>query len=447
MIRASPRLVAALAWLYFAGALAAANEDYRNLTIAGIGFVPERQPLQPEQLSKLLPFKIGDKLDPAALRLAIERMHSTGRYLEIAVEAERQGEGVALKFVTKGTWFIGRVSTDGVHDPPNRGQLVSASKLHLGDEFNTGDLQAASTNLKAKLEANGFFEARIDPAIAYDESRQQANIDFHIDPGPRAKFNPPIVQGVTPEEAQRLIGQTRWKYPGGFLGWKPVQETRVQRGIERIRRSLAKQDYHLVFMDCQMPIMDGFAAASEIRRREGDQRRTRIVALTANAMSGDRERCLAAGMDDYVSKPIRTADLEAALKRSDQRAVAAPPARQDLSTVEVDNDALAALVTATDRETLRAVVEMLKEDVPRSLSDLRAALASADAVALSRTAHRLKGSSGTLGLRRVQALCQGLEEDARAKRLSEAGARIDALEQALRTAVPLLASHPLIYAG
>ena len=245
MIRASPRLVAALAWLYFAGALAAANEDYRNLPILGIAFVPEQQPLQSEELSKLLPFKIGDKLDLAALRLAIEHMHSTGRYLEIAVEAERQGEGVALKFVTKGTWFIGRVSTDGVHEPPNRGQLVSASKLHLGDEFNTADLRDATVNLKAKLEANGFFEARIDPAVEYDSSRQQANIDFRIVPGPRAKFNLPVVQGVSPEETQRLIGQTRWKYFGGFLGWKPINETRVQRGIERMRRSLAKQDYLL----------------------------------------------------------------------------------------------------------------------------------------------------------------------------------------------------------
>ena len=222
-----------------------AAEDYRNLPIAGVTFEPPRQPLRPEDLAALLPFKTGDKLDPAAIRLAIERLHATGRYREIAVEAERQPDGVRLKFVTKGTWFIGRITAAGVHEPPNRGQLVSATKLHLGEEFSAGDVRDSTAGVKAKLEANGFFESRIDPSVEYDEPRQQANIDFRIDPGPRAKFTEPIVHGVPLEEGARLTRQTRWKYFGGFLGWKRVNETRVQRGIELIRRSLAKQDYLL----------------------------------------------------------------------------------------------------------------------------------------------------------------------------------------------------------
>ncbi len=208
--------------------------------------------------------------------------------------------------------------------------------------------------------------------------------------------------------------------------------------------ALTQQDYHLVFMDCQMPVMDGFAATLEIRRCEGDRRHTRIVAVTANAMAGDRERCLAAGMDDYVSKPIRFTDLEAALTRSDQRPDVAAPAHQDLTVTEVDAEALTGLIAATDRETVKAVVELFKTEVPQALSDLQAALRASDAVTLSRIAHRLKGSSGTLGLRRVQALCTELEHDTRAKRLDDAGARVDALAQALRSALPLLAAHPLV---
>jgi CheY-like chemotaxis protein len=88
----------------------------------------------------------------------------------------------------------------------------------------------------------------------------------------------------------------------------------VNDGVQALE-ALAKQRFDAVLMDCQMPAMDGYAATTELRRRERGDRRTPVIAMTAHAMTGDRERCLEAGMDDYITKPVRHTDLSEALLR------------------------------------------------------------------------------------------------------------------------------------
>ena len=177
----------------------------------------------------------------------------------------------------------------------------------------------------------------------------------------------------------------------------------------------ARTHYDAVLMDGQMPTLDGFEATRRIREDEGDERHTPIIAMTASAMKGDRERCLEAGMDDYVSKPVTPESLEAVLKRW----IKAPsPGSQALSPAEPPPSSAEELLDETVVESLMSVDEdgTLMDEVvatflriaPARLTALRKA-AKGNAAQLERAAHSFFGSCGNLGCRRMADLCAKLE--------------------------------------
>ena len=202
--------------------------------------------------------------------------------------------------------------------------------------------------------------------------------------------------------------------------------------------ALERKAYSLVFMDSQMPEMDGFAATAEIRRREGDERHTTIVAVTAHAMKGERERCLAAGMDDFMSKPFSMQDLAAVLGRCFKNDP--PPAPDAPSTVEpvatVNEDETAAVdtqVIAKLRELesdipglVADVIATYLRETPGRIERIIAAVSNGDAKAAQQGAHGLKGSSSALGALRMAMLCEEIERGSEAGNLTGC-ARLTAL--------------------
>jgi PAS domain S-box-containing protein len=180
---------------------------------------------------------------------------------------------------------------------------------------------------------------------------------------------------------------------------------------------LAQLAYDLVLMDCQMPEMDGFAATAAIRQREAStDQHVPIIAMTANAMQGDRERCLAAGMDGYLAKPIAADALYAVVAQWRPKGEAAPAETQ---VPPMDLKAALALAEG-DRDLLAELMAVLLAECPGQLATLRRALQHGDAHQLERTAHSLKGALGVVGARGAYALAQQLEAKGRANQLEGA---------------------------
>ena len=224
--------------------------------------------------------------------------------------------------------------------------------------------------------------------------------------------------------------------------------------------------YAAVLMDVQMPIMDGYAATREIRRREeasagqngSARRRLPIIAMTANAMDGDREAALESGMDDYVAKPVKPAELNEVLERwMEEPDGAAQEAAANVASGMTDPVANghAALGEPLDPEVLAGLrdlgspgdgepdiltelVDIFVEDVEPRLAALREAVASGDTDGVERAAHTLKGSSGNMGARRMSEIASGLQDAGTSGDLSGAESLLGDLESEYARVKPAL---------
>jgi two-component system, sensor histidine kinase len=205
-----------------------------------------------------------------------------------------------------------------------------------------------------------------------------------------------------------------------FLTKRGLRTEIAQDGREAVEMAGAHQ-YAAILMDCQMPELDGYEATRRIREAEHGHH-TPIIAMTAHSMPGDRERCLAAGMDDYLAKPVRAEALDGVIEQwLPDREPEAQPGGAARSTLDVggapehDEQGLNYTTISQLKDTLtsemrRALLKTFEESLSRRLADIASAAGRGDRVEIRRLAHLLKGSSASVGAARLSLSCQQLEQ-------------------------------------
>ncbi|HET6771127.1 MAG TPA: PAS domain S-box protein [Actinomycetota bacterium] len=183
-------------------------------------------------------------------------------------------------------------------------------------------------------------------------------------------------------------------------------------GVEALE-AVERQPYDVVLMDVEMPEMDGLEATRRIHQRLPKEQRPHIIAVTANAMAGERELCLQAGMDDYITKPIRIEKLAAALAKATPRAGAAETAL-DPAVIE------RMVASFGDDGGVAELIDTFLDHVPEQLATLRTAVEVGDADEARRGAHTLKSNAATFGASSLAELCRELEAAAKANTLGDA---------------------------
>ena len=254
----------------------------------------------------------------------------------------------------------------------------------------------------------------------------------------------------------------------GLLRTRGHQVVLAENGQEAVN-TVAVQEFDVVLMDMQMPVMDGYEATAAIRQREHQTGgHVPIVAMTAEALKGDRERCLAVGMDDYVSKPIAPAEMYRAIERFPAICLAgdaatSPSTDADPTRLERLSDQphadeygdssacadLPAIDWAVAKERLAGGIEVLREftalfqkQAPELLADIRRAIDTHDTKLLRRASHTLKGTSTYFGAKPLVQAALNLETLSREASLDGIGETLAALEQELARVMEALAAGP-----
>ena len=244
---------------------------------------------------------------------------------------------------------------------------------------------------------------------------------------------------VDDNEVNQHLGQAMLKKLG-------LQFETAKNGEQALQKKQTG-DFDLILMDCQMPVMDGFEATRRIRQEETESacQRVPIIALTANAMAGDKERCLAAGMDDYLSKPYTLKDLFAVISNwispgadDEQTVLRKPAVQQDSKEHEDKHSTTKSESIDMDKftetremmgDSLAVMIEAFVDSGSQHITEMQQYAGAEDFTALGQTAHALKGSCSLLGMQRLFEQCKKLEENCRNGHVQSINQEIEVIEK------------------
>ncbi|WP_164103624.1 hybrid sensor histidine kinase/response regulator [Candidatus Laterigemmans baculatus] len=221
------------------------------------------------------------------------------------------------------------------------------------------------------------------------------------------------------------------KMAGYFLRKAGHRVEVAENGLEAVE-ACNRQRFDVVLMDVQMPEMDGFEATAKIRQDAAEQHRehTPIIAMTAHALKGDRERCLEAGMDDYIAKPLQAEEVLAMIDRMTAESESEPAEEAAEQGTSIAAPSLESLVMRFEgnHQLAQELSEAFSEEYPRLMRQIHDAIEAHDATKLQRASHTLKGAVGMLGAQRLAAAIAVLESHAREQNFARADAAYEPLQ-------------------
>ncbi|MBC8078000.1 MAG: response regulator [Chloroflexales bacterium] len=336
-------------------------------------------------------------------------------------------------------------------------QLAQAIRIHrstqelplvlltsLGWRIEEARVNLFAAYLSKPIKSSQLYDALIGIVEASPAKRNSTTARPALDAGMAARLPLRILLAEDNVINQRVALRTLER-----LGYRADV---AANGLE-VLDALARQPYDVVLMDVQMPELDGLETTRRIVVQAPPHMRPRIIAMTANALQGDRELCLQAGMDDYISKPVRVDEIVQALERAALQRPAAnlfEAAAAELAPLVLDRTTLDRLqdeIGGSDPSFVADLIDTFLVEAPQLLADIRMAITSDSAVVVQRAAHTLKGTSALLGACALEHACGTLEMLAGNQRLDTAAEHLRKIEgaygeaedalQALRAEAPV----------